>query len=116
MLCLFFACQVSKEGYTCTPSPLSGRDPNSTPCLRGVLAPKNLIKAFDKEDMSCTSVNTRNGGLKRSLSVVDHGNNSHDTKKMRLQLLDPDCDEYLFKHPNPLSTRLDQTLVLISYL
>ncbi|KAF0751301.1 protein ECT2 isoform X1, partial [Aphis craccivora] len=93
---------VTKEGS----SPLGDRDPNTTPCLRGVLAPKNLIQAFDKED---SSPNTRNGGLKRTLSVVDCGNISHETKKIRLQFLDTDCDEFLFKHPNPMSARLDQT-------
>lgn len=72
------------------------------------MAPKNLIQAFD-EDLSYSSPNTRNGGLKRTLSVIDSGNISHDTKKIRLQYLDPDCDEFLFKHPNSMSTRLDQT-------
>lgn len=59
--------------------------------------------------MSFTSPNTRNGGLKRTLSVVDNETLSHENKKMRLQFLDPDCDEFLFKHPNPMSARLDQT-------
>ncbi|KAL5236435.1 hypothetical protein ACI65C_003845 [Semiaphis heraclei] len=93
---------VTKEGS----SPLGDRDPNTTPCLRGVLAPKNLIQVFDKED---SSPNTRNGGLKRTLSVVDGGNVSHETKKIRLQSLDMDCDEFLFKHPNSVSACLDQT-------
>lgn len=105
----FFACQVTKEGYTCTSSHLDDDDQKTTPCLRGGLAPKNLIQAFDKEDMSFTSPNTRNGGLKRTLSVIDNETISHETKKMRLQFLDPDCDELLFKHPNPMSARLDQT-------
>lgn len=109
VLCFLFACQVTKEGYTYTSTPLDDRDPNTAPCLRGVLAPKNLIQAFDKDDMSYTSPNTRNGGLKRTLNVVDSGNLSHETKKMRLQILDPDCDEFLFKLPNPMSARLDQT-------
>jgi len=78
------------------------------------LAPKNLSQAFDKEDMSFTSPNTQSGGLKRTLSVVDSGHISHESKKMRLQFLDPDCDEFLFKHPNPMSTRqTDQALVHI---
>ncbi|XP_025421283.1 protein ECT2 isoform X1 [Sipha flava] len=100
---------VTKEGYSCISSPLGDRDSNTTPCLRGVLAPKNLIQVFDKDDMSFTSPNTRNGGFKRTLSMVDNGNISHDTKKMRFQSLDPECDEFLFKHPNPMSARLDQT-------
>lgn len=104
-----FACQVTKEGYTCTPSPIGGRGPNTAPCLRGVLAPKNLIRAFDKEDIPCTSSFAQNGGLKRTFSVIDNGNSSHESKKMRLQFLDQDHDEYLFKHPNPLSTHSDQT-------
>jgi len=104
-----FGCQVTKESYTCASSPLGDRDSNMTPCLRGVLAPKNLTQAFEKEDMQCTSPIPRNGGLKRTLSVVDNGNISYETKKMRLQFLDPDCDEFLFKHPNPMSARLDQT-------
>lgn len=111
-----FACQVTKEGYPCTSSPLGGREPSTTPYLRGTLAPKNLIQAFDKEDLSYTSPITRNGGLKRTLSVIDSGNISHETKKIRLQFLDPDCDKYLFKHPNSMSACLDQTdqtLVLI---
>jgi len=102
-----FACQVTKEGYTCTSSPLGDRD--TAPCLRGALAPKNLTQAFDRDDLSFTSPNTQNGGLKRTLSVVDNGHVSHETKKMRLQYFDPDCDEFLFKHPNPMSARLDQT-------
>lgn len=74
------------------------------------MAPKNLIQAFDKEDVYCTSPNTsRNGGLKRTLTEIDSGNNSQETKKIRLQFLDPDCDEVLFKHPNPMSAPLDQT-------
>lgn len=88
---------------------MGDRDSNTTPCLRGVLAPKNLIQAFDKDDMSFTSPNTRNGGFKRTLSMIDNGIISHDNKKMRLQFLDPECDEFLFKHPNPMSARLDQT-------
>lgn len=105
-----FACQVTKESYTCTSSPLGDQDSNTTPYLRGVLAPKNLVQAFDKEDIYCTSPNTsRNGGLKRTLTEIDSGHNSHDTKKIRLQFLDSDCDEFLFKHPNPMSARLDQT-------
>lgn len=71
------------------------------------MAPKNLIQAFDKDD---TSPNNRNGGgLKRTLSVVDGGHVLHENKKIRLQFVDTDCDEFLFKHPNPMSTRLDQT-------
>lgn len=104
-----FACQVTKEGS----SPLGDRDPNTTPCLRGVLAPKNLIQVFDKED---SSPNTRNGGLKRTLSVVDGGNVSHETKKIRLQSLDMDCDEFLFKHPNSVSACLDQTDQTLVYI
>jgi len=104
-----FACQVTKEGYTCTSSPLGDRDPNTASCLRGALAPKNLVQVFEKEDMQSTSPITRNGGLKRTQSMVDSGNIFHETKKMRLQFLDPDCDEFLFKHPNSMSARLDQT-------
>lgn len=103
----FFACQVTKEGYTCTSSPLRDRD--TAPSLRGVLAPKNLTQAFDKDDMSSASPNTQSGGLKRTLSVVDNGHISHETKKMRLQNVESDRDEFLFKHPNPMSSRLDQT-------
>lgn len=81
------------------------------------MAPINLTQAFDKEDIYCTSPNTsRNGGLKRMLTEIDSGNNSHETKKIRLQFLDPDCDKVLFKHPNLMSARLDQndrTLVYI---
>lgn len=88
---------------------MGDRDSNTTPCLRGVLAPKNLIQAFDKDDMSFISPNTRNGGFKRTLSMIDNGNISHDTKKIRLQFIEQECDEFLFKHPNPMSARLDQT-------
>lgn len=102
-----FACQVTKEGYTCTSSPLGDRD--TAPCLQGALAPKNLTQAFDRDDLSFKSPNTQNGGLKRTMSVVDNGHVSHGTKKIRLHYLDPDCDEFLFKHPNPMSARLDQT-------
>lgn len=108
VLCFFFfACQVTKEGYTCTSSPLRDRD--TAPCLRGVLAPKNLTQAFDKDDMSYTSPNTQSGGLKRTHSVVDNGHISHETKKMRLQNVESDRDKFLFKHPNSMSSCLDQT-------
>lgn len=114
MLCFcLFACQVTKEGYIHTSSPLDDRDPNSVPYLRGVLAPKNLIQAYDKEDISFTSHNSRNGGLKRTLSSIDTG---LETKKMRLQFLDSDCDEFLFKHPNSMSAHLDQTDHTLVYI
>ncbi|XP_050428638.1 protein ECT2 isoform X2 [Adelges cooleyi] len=97
---------VTKEGFACAASsPLGNREPNTTPCLRGVLAPKNLTKTLEKEDSQSASPNTRLGGLKRTLSVSDTSN-LHEIKKKRF--IDSDCNKHLFKHPNPLSAHLDQ--------
>lgn len=108
MCCLFiyFARQVTKEGFACVSSPLVDQDPKITRCLRGVLAPKNLIKNLEKEDSLSTSPNTRNGGLKRTLSVTD-GNNLHEIKKKRF--LNPGNIVQMFKSPNPLSTHLEHS-------
>ncbi|XP_050532431.1 protein ECT2 isoform X2 [Daktulosphaira vitifoliae] len=97
---------VTKEGFAYVSSPLIDRDSKVTSCLRGVLAPKNLIKTLEKEDILSTSPNTRNGGLKRTLSMTD-GNNLHEIKKKRF--LNPDNNVHLFKHPNPLSTHLEHS-------